>query len=133
MHRTANFFNLAACSEMSNRGFVVLCMNTRFDNNESQVIFEQTALDVKAGVNFSGKINRDSPPGITKVVTLGIQPWRSGHELLSGGGRVGSCLLPRPHKLVKCDGSGSTSFVGLPPADGIVFVDAQPGVAQLEC
>jgi hypothetical protein len=35
MHRTSNFLNLAACREMSNRGFVVLCMNTRFDNNES--------------------------------------------------------------------------------------------------
>jgi hypothetical protein len=35
MHRTSNFLNLAACSEMSNRGFVVLCVNTRFDNNES--------------------------------------------------------------------------------------------------
>jgi len=52
MHRTSNFLNLAACREMSNRGFVVLCINTRFDNNESQVIFEQTALDVKAGVLF---------------------------------------------------------------------------------
>ena len=37
MHRTSNFLNLAACREMSNRGFVVLCINTRFDNNESQV------------------------------------------------------------------------------------------------
>ena len=35
MHRTGNFLNLPACTEMSNRGFVVLCVNTRFDNNES--------------------------------------------------------------------------------------------------
>jgi hypothetical protein len=27
-------------------------MNTRFDKNEAQVIFEQMALDVKAGINF---------------------------------------------------------------------------------
>ena len=33
MHRTSNFLNLGACSQMRDRGFVVLCMNTRFDNN----------------------------------------------------------------------------------------------------
>src|SRR6266478_8595365 len=71
MHRTASFLNLPSCSEMSNRGFVVLCVNTRFDNNESQVIFEQTDLDVKAGVNFLRSNQSGLTPGITKVVLWG--------------------------------------------------------------
>jgi hypothetical protein len=131
MHRTSNFLNLAACSEMSNRGFVVLCMNTRFDNNESQVIFEQTALDVKAGVNFLRQNQSGLTPGLTKIVLWGYSgggPAMSFYQAVAESG-VGFCQ--DPHKLVKCDSTGSTSLVGLPPADGIVFVDAHPGVGTI--
>jgi hypothetical protein len=38
MHRTSNFLNLGACGQMRDRGFVVLCMNTRFDNTVSAAI-----------------------------------------------------------------------------------------------
>ena len=131
MHRTSNFLNLAACREMSNRGFVVLCINTRFDNNESQVIFEQTALDVKAGVLFLRQNQSGLTPGITKVILWGYSgggPAMSFYQAVAENG-IGFCQ--DPHKLVKCDSTGSTSLVGLPPADGIVFVDAHPGVATI--
>jgi hypothetical protein len=131
MHRTANFLNYPGCTEMSNRGFVVLCINTRFDNNESQVIFEQTALDVKAGINFLKQNQSGLTPGITKVVLWGHSgggPAMSFYQAVAEAG-VGFCQ--DPHKLVKCDSSGSTSLVGLPPADGIVFVDAHPGVGTI--
>ena len=131
MHRTSNFLNLAACREMSNRGFVVLCFNTRFDNNESQVIFEQTALDVKAGVLFLRQNQSGLTPGITRVLLWaysGGGPAMSFYQAVAESG-VGFCQ--DPHKLVKCDSTGSTSLVGLPPADGIVFVDAHPGVATI--
>src|SRR5437879_12782575 len=52
MHRTANFLNHRACTELSRRGFLLLCMNTRYENNEAQVDFEKLPLDVKAGVEF---------------------------------------------------------------------------------
>ena len=131
MHRTSNFLNLAACREMSNRGFVVLCINTRFDNNESQVIFEQTALDVKAGVLFLRQNQSGLTPGITRVLLWGYSgggPAMSFYQAVAESG-VGFCQ--DPHKLVKCDSTGSTSLVDLPPADGIVFVDAHPGVATI--
>ena len=44
---------------------------------------------------------------------------------------TGVAFCQDPHKLVKCDSTGSTSLVGLPPADGIVFVDAHPGVGTI--
>ena len=116
---------------MSNRGFVVLCINTRFDNNESQVIFEQTALDVKAGVLFLRQNQSGLTPGITRVLLWGYSgggPAMSFYQAVAESG-VGFCQ--DPHKLVKCDSTGSTSLVGLPPADGIVFVDAHPGVATI--
>ena len=37
MHREANYMNNIACREFSRRGFVVLCMNSRFKNNEALV------------------------------------------------------------------------------------------------
>ena len=40
---------------------------------------------------------------------------------------VGVGFCQDPQKLTQCDSSGSTSLVGLPKADGIIFVDAHPG------
>ena len=62
-HRTANYLNHPSCRELSRRGFLMLCMNTRYENNESQVDFEKLPLDVKAGVEF---LRRQA--GITKVL-----------------------------------------------------------------
>src|SRR5947207_1760916 len=50
-HRTANNLSTSACTELSKRGFMVLCFNTRFINNEAQVRWEDTPLDVKAAVD----------------------------------------------------------------------------------
>src|SRR6266704_6185823 len=52
-HRTANNLNNNACKELSKRGFMVLCFNTRFINNEAAVRWEETPLDVKAAVEFA--------------------------------------------------------------------------------
>jgi hypothetical protein len=127
MHRTSNFLNLGACSQMRDRGFVVLCMNTRFDNNEAEVIFEEMALDVRAGINFLKQNQSGLTPGVTKVVLWGYSgggPTMSFYQAVAENG-VGFCQDPR--KLTQCESTGSTSLVGLPKADGIVFVDAHPG------
>jgi dienelactone hydrolase len=65
-HRTANYLNHIACRELSSRGFLALCFNTRFQNNETQVRWEETPLDVKAAVEF---VRRQ--PAITKVILFG--------------------------------------------------------------
>src|SRR5258707_10015008 len=65
-HRTANNLNNIACTELSKRGFMVICFNTRFINNEAAGRWEETPLDVKAAVEFVR-----SQPGIAKVLLLG--------------------------------------------------------------
>ena len=35
IHRTANYLQHAGCTQLSQRGLMVLCMNSRFDNNEA--------------------------------------------------------------------------------------------------
>ncbi len=60
MHRTANFLNHRACAELSSRGFLLLCMNTRYENNEALVDFEKLPLDVGCAV----RPQRRRPPDV---------------------------------------------------------------------
>src|SRR5689334_14067320 len=66
VHRTANMLAAPATRELSQRGFMVLAINPRSDNNEAIVDFEANALDVKSAVEFLRK-----QPGITKVLLWG--------------------------------------------------------------
>jgi hypothetical protein len=66
IHRTADFMRHPACTQLAQRGFLMLCVNTRFTNNEELVRFEDLALDVKAAITFLRK-----QPGITKVLLFG--------------------------------------------------------------
>ena len=52
IHRVNNYLGHLASIELSRRGFLVLAMNSRFDNNEAAVIWELIALDVKNGIDF---------------------------------------------------------------------------------
>jgi hypothetical protein len=117
-HRTANFLSHPACTEFAARGFVVLCMNGRFDNNEVQVRFEEMALDLKAGVEHLRRT-----PGIAKVVLFGHSgggPTTSFYQAVAEAG-IGFCKDER--KLTRC----GDELAGLPPADGVVFADAHAG------
>src|SRR6266702_3962243 len=51
MHRTSNYLAHRACTELSRRGFLMLCMNTRYENNEALVDFEKLPLDQAAAEN----------------------------------------------------------------------------------
>jgi hypothetical protein len=118
VHRTSDFMRHLACTELSRRGFMVLCMNTRFVGNEELVRFEQMALDVKAGVTFLRR-----QPGITKVILFGHSgggPTVSFYQAVAENG-VGYCKDPK--RLTTCD----DNLAALPRVDGIVFADSHPG------
>ncbi len=119
MHRNSNFLSHISTRELPKRGFVVLAMNPRCDNNEARCApWENNALDVKQGVEFLRKL-----PGITRVVLLGHSgggPTMSFYEAVAESG-VGFCQAPE--KLIKC----SDDLADLPPADGLILMDAHPG------
>jgi hypothetical protein len=117
-HRTANNLSTSACIELSKRGFMVLCFNTRFINNESQVKWEETPLDVKAAVEF---VRRQ--PGITKVVLLGHSGGSPLMSLYEAIAENGAAYCQKPDRIVKC----GSEVDGLKPVDAIVFPDAHPG------
>ncbi len=117
-HRTANNLANIACTELAKRGFMVVCFNTRFINNEAQVRWEQTPLDVKAAVDFAR-----AQPGITKVVLLGHSggaPLMGFYEAIAENG---AAYCQKSERIVKCD----VNYGDLKPADGIVLPDAHPG------
>src|SRR5256886_7109619 len=53
MHRNSNYMSHISTKELPARGFVVLGMNPRCDNNEAACApWENNALDVKSGVSY---------------------------------------------------------------------------------
>jgi hypothetical protein len=66
IHRVNNFLGHLAAWRLVERGFIVLAMNSRFENNEASVIWEVLAQDVKTGVEY---LRRQR--GIRKVVLFG--------------------------------------------------------------
>src|SRR5215469_2529012 len=118
MHRTANYLAHRACTELSRRGFLLLCMNTRYENNEALVDFEKLPLDVKAGVDFLR-----AQAGITKVVLFGHSGGGPLMALYQAVAEHGPAFCKGANKLVEC----GDDLAGLKSADGIVFADAHPG------
>ncbi|HEY6254992.1 MAG TPA: hypothetical protein VIY51_04280 [Xanthobacteraceae bacterium] len=118
MHRTSNYLAHRACTELSRRGFLMLCMNTRFENNEALVDFEKLPLDVKAGVDFLRR-----QPGITKIVLFGHSGGGPLMALYQAVAEHGPAYCKGENKLVEC----GDDLAGLTKADGIIFADAHPG------
>ena len=123
MHRTSNVMGHIATKELPARGFAVLAMNSRFDNNEAIVDWEDIALDVKSGVEFLKK-----QPGITKIILFGHSGGGATMSFYEAVAEKGPAYCQGPGKLVQC---APDRLTGLPRADGIIFVDAHPGIAAL--
>lgn len=122
MHRSADFLRHSACTELSKRGFMVLCMNSRYENNEVAVSFEKLPLDVAAGV----KALR-AQPGIDKVLLFAHSGGGPLMSLYQAVAENGPSYCQGPNKLVQC----TDELANLPKADGIVFADAHPGNSVL--
>lgn len=120
VHRTSNFLAAPATRELSKRGFMVLAINPRSDNNEAIVDFEANALDVKSGVEFLRK-----QPGITKVLLWGHSGGGPATSFYQAVAEQGVKYCNSPNKLKPCE----NSLVGLPKADGLILVDAHPGIS----
>jgi hypothetical protein len=118
MHRTANFLDEIACTELSKRGFMVLCMNSRFVNNESQVTWESIALDVKAGVNYLRDVQH-----MDKVLMIGFSGGGPTVTYYEAVAENGPSYCQGTGKLVQC----TDAVAGLPRLDGIILRDGHPG------
>jgi len=118
IHRTSNFMNMIGNRELASRGFMVLGMNPRSDNNEAIVNFENVALDIKQGIEFLKK-----QPGVRKVVLIGFSGGGPATSFYQAVAEKGLAYCQGPGKLTQCpDG-----LKDLPRADALFLLDAHPG------
>src|SRR5215467_982954 len=115
IHRTSNFMNMISTRELARRGFMVLGMNPRSDNNEAIVNFEDIALDIKQGVEFLRR-----QPGISRVILIGFSGGGPSTTFYQATAEKGPSYCQGPNKLTQC----SNALVDLPPADGLLLLDA---------
>ena len=118
MHRESNYMNNIACREFSRRGFMVLCMNSRFENNEALVDWELIPLDVAQGVNHLRNVQQ-----MSKVILYGNSGGGVTMSFYQAVAENGPSVCQGPNKLVQC----GNNLAGLTPADGIILSDGHPG------
>jgi hypothetical protein len=107
IHRTSNFLSHPATTELSKRGFMVLGMNPRSDNNESAVDFEANAIDIKSGIEFLRK-----QPGITCVLLFGHSGGGPATSFYQAVAEKGPSYCQGPNKMMEC----GNDLAGLPKA-----------------
>jgi len=118
IHRTANFLSHIGAMELSRRGFLVLAMNPRSDNNEAAVVWEDKALDIRSGIEFLRR-----QPGITKILLFGHSGGGPATTFYQAFAEKGPSYCQGANKLSQC----GDSLANLPKADGMILVDAHPG------
>jgi len=124
IHRTSNYLAHAGCTQLSQRGLAVLCMNSRFDNNETIVNYELIAQDVGVGVTYL-----KNTVGVSKVVLFGHSGGGPTTTYYQAVAENGPAYCSGPNKLSPCASTGPGSVAGLTPADAIVLADAHPSNA----
>ncbi|MGE5538968.1 MAG: alpha/beta hydrolase family protein [Gemmatimonas sp.] len=120
MHEDANFLIHIACTEFSKRGYAVMCVAGRSDNNEALDTWNELPLDAALGVRYL----RDALklPKVLLFAHSGGGPLLSFYQALAENGPA---ICRGPTNLTPC----GDELAGLPKADGMVFFDAHPGTA----
>lgn len=124
MHADGDYLEFSACTELSKRGYSVLCANntTSKSFNFNDGILDDILLQTKASVAWL-----KTTPGIDKVVLFGH----------SGGATIMTAYQAIAESGVKfCQDSTiihkcPDKLAGLPAADGVVLADANWGQAEM--
>lgn len=124
MHANGDYLRFTPCTELSKRGYTVLCANNRTNKAEA---YDEGMLDEILREAGKGVAYLRGLPGVRKVVLLGH----------SGGGTVmtayqmiaenGPAICQQPDRLSKCP----DSLAALPRADGLLLMDANWGQAGM--
>ena len=118
IHRVNNYLGHIAAWELADRGYIVLAMNSRFDNNEASVNWEVIAQDVKSGMEYLRK-----QPGVRKVILFGHSGGAATLGFYQAVAEKGTPFCRSPDKLTSC----GPELANLPKADGLILVDASLG------
>lgn len=124
MHSSADYLSFSGCSELSKRGYRVLCANNSTSKSgvSNDGALDQVLLEIKAAVTWLRQ-----QPGIHHVVLLGHSGGgtiMSAYQYIAESG-VKACQAPE--KIWKCP----DTLAGLPAADGLMLVDSNWGLAAM--
>jgi len=119
LHETSDFINALPCTQLNQRGYAALCGKSQY-TNQGEVNWDSLAQDVGAGVKFLR-----SQPGIQHVVLVG---WSGGGAIMSYYQNVAENGVSACNDSAKLDPC-SSNLAGLPKADGVILLDAIPGLA----
>jgi hypothetical protein len=124
MHADADYLEFSACSELSKRGYTVLCANNSgsksFEFNDG--IIDDVLLQMKAGITYL-----KSAPGITRIVLFGHSGGATLMTAYQDIAENGVAVCQDARKIHKCP----DNLAGLPKADGVVLADANWGQAEM--
>jgi hypothetical protein len=124
MHSSVDYLSFSACTELSQRGYRVLCANNSTGKSgvSNDGILDQVLIEAGAGIAWLRKL-----PGVRHVVLLGHSGGgtvMSAYQLIAEGG-VMTCQSA--DKVWRCP----DSLAGLPPADGLMLIDSNWGLAAM--
>jgi hypothetical protein len=124
MDATSDHMAFSACTEMAKRGYRVLCADNSADKigSVNDANMDRILLEAKLGVAYLRGY-----PGVQKVVFFGHS---GGGVLMSTYQNIaenGVKACQGPEKIVRCP----DSLAGLPPADGLMLIDSNWGLAAL--
>jgi hypothetical protein len=124
MHAEGDYLRFSACTELSRRGYTVLCANNKTPKGRTSLDLnlDEILLDAKLGVAYLRKQSN-----IKKVVLFGHS---GGGAMMSAYQNIaenGLKACQGPEKISKCSGK----LAGLPAADGVILADANWGLAAM--
>ena len=120
MHEDGNRLSDIACTELVQRGFYVLCMNGRSDNNEALDFWNDLPTDVAVRVKYLGETLK-----VSRVLLYGGSGGAPLMTFYQNVAQNGPSVCQGANKLIPC----TNELAGLPSADGIILRDAHPGTA----
>jgi pimeloyl-ACP methyl ester carboxylesterase len=118
-HENNDFIGSIPCVQLAQRGFTVLCVKSQYAD-QAEASWDALALDVSASVTYLRSL-----PTVKKVVLVG---WSGGGAIMSYYQNVATNGLAACQAKARLDPCGD-ALAGMPPADGVVLLDAIPGIA----
>jgi pimeloyl-ACP methyl ester carboxylesterase len=120
MHEDSNFLVHIACTEFAKRGYAVLCVAGRSDNNEALDTWNDLPLDAALGMHYLRE--QMKLPKVLLFAHSGGGPLLSFYQAVAENG---PSICQGAEKLSPC----GPELANLPRADGMIFFDAHPGTA----
>jgi pimeloyl-ACP methyl ester carboxylesterase len=112
--------NHIGCTEFAKRGYAVLCVNGRSDNNEALDYWDDLPLDAALGMRYLRETLK--LPKVLLFAHSGGGPLLSYYQDVAENGPA---VCQGPNRVSEC----TDALRGLPPADGMITFDAHPGTA----